>query len=145
MELQTVVVVTGAVVGGVETVVGVALCTVVGVVRTVVGVVRAVVGVLLRTVVAVVGFVVVVAWARDVVVVVELGTEVGVVGTVTVVVGFTALASAATRTADSAHDPRKINWVKRRTRAKRRSRCWGVRSVGTIRFLCPYSLASVAK
>jgi hypothetical protein len=66
-------------------------------------------------------------------------------GAVTVVVGLTALASAATRTADSAHDPRKINCVKRRTRAKRRSRCWGVRSAGTIRFLCPYSLAAIAK
>jgi len=118
--------------------VGVLLCTVVGVVRTVVGV-------LLCTVVDVVSFVVVVSWARDVVVVVAPGTEVVVVGTVTVVVGLTALASAATRTADSAHDPKKINCVKRRTRAKRRSRCWGVRSVGTIRFLCTYSLAAVAK
>jgi hypothetical protein len=137
VELQTVVVVTGAVVGVVYVVVGVLFFTVVVVPwRTVVGVVF--------TVVVVTPFlsVVVVAPAR-VVVVVAAGIEVVVVGVVVVV--LTALASAVTRTADITHDPRKIIWVKRRTRAKRRSRCWGVRSVGTIGFLCLYSLAAAPK
>jgi hypothetical protein len=126
--------------------VGVLFFTVVGVLwRTVVGVDFTVVGVTpLFTVVGVERVVVVVVAGRDVVVV-EPASEVVVVGVVTVVVALTALASAPTRTAESAHDPRKIIWVMRRTRAKRRSRCWGVRSVGTIGFLSPYSLAAAAK
>jgi hypothetical protein len=112
-------------------VVGVLFFTVVGVVGlAVVGVVgTVVVGESSLWVVDVVGVVVVVL-ARGV-----DGTVVLDVGGVVTVVVLAAFASAATRTADSAHDPRTINCVKRRTRAKRRSRCWGVRFMGTIGIL----------
>lgn len=115
MDVHTVVVVTGAVVGATYTVVGV-------VDRTVVEV-----------------------EPRDVVVVV-VGDVVVVVGVpVTVVVGldepeattFGALAATPTSTADVTAEPMMISWVMRRTRAKRLSRCWGVRCLGVIRFPSP--------
>jgi sulfite exporter TauE/SafE len=111
VDVHTVVVVTGAVVGATYTVVGV-------VVRTVVDV-----------------------DPRDVVVVV-VGAVVVVVGLVMVVVGLEAttrgaLAATPTRTADVAAEPITMSWVKRRTRAKRLSRCWGVRCLGVIRFPGP--------
>ncbi len=113
MDVHTVVVVTGAVVGATYTVVGV-------VVRTVVG-----------------------AEPRDVVVVV--GVVVVTPGRVTVVVGvavpdattFGAFAAYPTSTADVAAEPMMINWVTRRVRAKRLSRCWGVRCLSVIRFPGP--------
>jgi hypothetical protein len=37
------------------------------------------------------------------------------------------LSAYPTKSADVAHEPKKIAWVTCRTRAKRRSRCWGVR------------------
>jgi len=112
VDVHTVVVVTGAVVGATYTVVGV--------------VVRTVVDVDPRE-----GFVVVVV-GRVVVVVVEVTVVVGVVVGVATTLG--AFAAIPTRTADVAAEPITINWVMRRTRAKRLSRCWGVRCLGVIRF-----------
>jgi hypothetical protein len=101
----------------------------------------AVVGVVctVRSVVGVtVGSVVVTVFWRTVVVV--LGSVVVgsvVVGSLVVVVGFAvgrvvvslcaAFAAYPTKSADVAHDPKKIAWVTCRTRANRRSRCCGVR------------------
>ena len=76
------------------------------------------------------------------VVVVALGAVVVVVGSVvavslgvvegTVVAGIVvttraALAAYPTKSADVAHEPKKIAWVTWRMRAKPLSRCWGVR------------------
>jgi hypothetical protein len=123
--VHTVVVVTGTVVG-----------TVVGVVVAVTGFV---VGVEVPPeVVVVVEGVVVVALSSDdvepssefvdVLVVVE-GTVAGVV-----VTGFAAPAKYITATPEMTPEPTSTAWVSRRTRAKRRSRCCGVRGVGVIRF-----------
>jgi hypothetical protein len=124
--VHTVVVVTGTVVG---TVVGVVVVT------------GFVVGVEVLPDVVVVGDgTVVVALSSDddepspesveVLVVVE-GTVTGVV-----VAGFAAPAKYITATPEMTPEPTRSAWVSRRTRAKRRSRCWGVRGVGVIRF--PY-------
>ena len=64
----------------------------------------------------------------DVLVVVE-GTVTGVV-----VTGFAAPAKYITATPEMTPEPTSSAWVSRRTRAKRRSRCCGVRGVGVIRF-----------
>ena|GEM_PF-1524094 len=126
--------------------------TVVVVTGTVVGVVVAVtgfvVGVEAPPELVVVEGVVVVALSSDDVepssefvagVVVE-GTVTGVVveGTVTgvVVTGFAEPAKYITATPEMTPEPTSSAWVSRRTRAKRRSRCCGVRGVGVIRF--PY-------
>jgi len=106
---------------------------VVGVVCTV----RCVVAVVC-SVVAVVRSVVVVVRRRVVVVVAAVGSVVVaspavVDGSVVegMVEGTTAecatLSAYPTKRADVAHEPKKIAWVTCRTRAKRRSRCWGVR------------------
>lgn len=65
----------------------------------------------------------------DVLLVVE-GTVVGVE-----TMGFAAPAKYTTATPESTPEPRRRAWVRRRTRANRRSRCWGVRVAGVIR--CP--------
>ena len=41
--------------------------------------------------------------------------------------GVRDVAAYPTKSADVAHDPKKIAWVTCRTRASRESRCWGVR------------------
>jgi hypothetical protein len=119
-------------------VVGVTFLTVVGVVgfvrAVVVGVVPAAVVTVRRTVVVVTGRVVVVALLVALLVVVE-GVVVGVVDTGTVVSEWAALAAYPTKRADVAAEPKKIAWVTCRTRAKRRSRCWGVRLEGAIDLL----------
>jgi len=111
-----VVAVVGAVRGVVVTVV---LATVVGVVAR-------------ETVLVVVGAVVVVG-ADVVVVVSSLAVVVVVAGTV--VSEWAALAAYPTKSTDVAHEPKKIAWVTWRTRANRRSRCWGVRFEGVIDLL----------
>jgi hypothetical protein len=130
-----VVVVVGTVVGGAWTVV-----VVVG--RSVVVVVR------VRAAVVVVVFVrpavVVVLLARAVVVLVGGVVVVELVATEVDVVVVTALgalfAMKPTMTPDATPEPMKIVRVRRRTRAKRRSRCWGVRRWGVIEDSFVYSL-----
>jgi hypothetical protein len=63
--------------------------------------------------------------------VVELGVVVEGVTTL-VLAGLATLASTPTKRADRAPAATKRAWVKRRTRAKRRSRSWGVRGAGVI-------------
>jgi hypothetical protein len=108
---------------------------VVGTVRGVVTVVLAevVVGVAWGTVLVVVGAVVVVG--ADAVVVVSSLVDVVVVVTGTLVSEWAALAAYPTKSTDVAHEPKKIAWVTWRTRANRRSRCWGVRFEGVIDLL----------
>lgn len=121
--------------------------TVVVVTGTVVGVVEVV-----GLVVAVVGGVVVVAevpsplelssdedvevdvevdsWSSDEDVVVLVLVEGTVTGVVTS--GFAEPARYITATPDSTPEPTRRAWVMCRTRAKRRSRCWGVRVAGVM-------------
>jgi hypothetical protein len=114
--------VVGAGVGGVNVVV------VVGVLRVVVVVV------LERWVVVLERWVVVLE--RPVVLVVGEGSVVVFDGTVVVVEGaakgiesdgLASLEMKLTMTPETTPEPTKIVWVSRRTRARRRSRCWGVR------------------
>lgn len=117
---------------------GVVVGTVVGGTYTVVVVVEA-----LGTVVVALGTVVVALGTAVVVVVVALGTVVVALGAFVVVVlvgamvvvvlggittvGAALLAMKPTRTPEATLEPMKTERVRRRTRAKRRSRCWGVR------------------
>jgi hypothetical protein len=89
-----------------------------------------VVGVVRWTVLVVVGADVVVVVSSPVVVVVVVVVVAG-----TVVSVWAALAAYPTKSADVAHEPKKIAWVTWRTRANRRSRCWGVRFEGVIDLL----------
>ena len=41
-------------------------------------------------------------------------------------------AKYVTSRADASPEPKRRTWVRRRARAKRRSRCWGVRAEGVI-------------
>lgn len=52
----------------------------------------------------------------------------------TVLTGLALPARYVTSSADTSPEPRRRAWVIRRARAKRRSRCWGVRVEGVIRF-----------
>lgn len=63
---------------------------------------------------------------------VVVGTVVGVVGAVTM--GFVAPARYATRSTETTPEPTRRVWVSLRTRANRRSRCWGVRVAGVKGF-----------
>jgi hypothetical protein len=69
----------------------------------------------------------------DDVVVLEAGELlVVVVGEGTMTAGLAAPARYTTARAETTPEPTKRAWVSRRTRANRRSRCWGVRVVGVI-------------
>jgi hypothetical protein len=114
----------------------------VAVVATVRGVVVTVV--LGTVVVGVVRWTVLVVVGADVVVVVSSPVDVvvvtGAVVAETVVSVWAALAAYPTKSADVAHEPKKIALVTWRTRANRRSRCWGVRFEGVIDLLgVPFS------
>ncbi len=63
---------------------------------------------------------------------VVVGTVVGTAGTVvgTMTAGLAAPARYTTSTAETTPEPTRRVWVSRRTRANRRSRCWGVRVAG---------------
>jgi hypothetical protein len=115
-------------------VVGATFFTVVAVVGTVRGVVAGVVATVLGTVVVVTRWTVVVVVGATVLVVGSSPANVVVVDGV-VVNEWAALAAYPTNSADVAHEPKKIAWVTWRTRAKRRSRCWGVRFEGVIDLL----------
>lgn len=80
--------------------------------------------------------VVVVALERPVVVVVGAGAVVVVGGAVSGIVGegLASLEMKPTITPETTPEPTKMVWVRRRTRARRRSRCWGVREWVLIRF-----------
>ena len=117
--------------------------TVVVVTGTVVGVVVAVTGFVVGVeappeLVVVEGVVVVALSSDDVEPSSEFVAGVVVEGTVAgvVVTGFAEPAKYITATPEMTPEPTSSAWVSRRTRAKRRSRCCGVRGVGVIRF--PY-------
>lgn len=66
-------------------------------------------------------------------------------GTVVVVTAWALVAANPTSAADVAPAPTKTVWVSRRTRAKRRSRCWGVRGwCFTVSFVRPVSATDVS-
>ncbi|MHB8379931.1 MAG: hypothetical protein ACYDB2_08455 [Acidimicrobiales bacterium] len=69
-----------------------------------------------------------------VVVAVVGGTVTGVVTTGVATTGFATPAKYITATPEITPEPTRRDWVRRRTRANRRSRCWGVRVAGVIRF-----------
>lgn len=116
--VQMVVVVLGTVVGGTYLVVVVVGARVV-VVEPIVGPVVDVVGLVFGDVVVVLEADVVVVLGPDVVVVEGFDTRERV--------GVALLAKKPTIKPDNTPEPMKTDWVKRRTRANRRSRCWGVR------------------
>jgi hypothetical protein len=64
--------------------------------------------------------------------VVVVGALVVVGGTGIVTAGLALLAAKPTRAPESTPELRNIVRVRRRTRAKRRSRCWGVRGWGLM-------------
>lgn len=78
--------------------------------------------------------VVVVDWDVGTVVVVGVVVVVEVVEGAVVVesTGVALLAKKPTITPETTPEPMKTDWVRRRTRAKRRSRCWGVRKGGLM-------------
>lgn len=126
LEKQTVVVVVGAGVGGANVVVVVGL----GLVVVVVALERSVVVVVAGTVVVVVA---------DSVVVVE-GAAKGIDSE-----GLASLEINPTITPETTPELTKIVWVRRRTRARRRSRCCGVREWVLIQFSSTQSLTCLGK
>jgi hypothetical protein len=89
---------------------------------------------------------VVVVFGRAVVVVVDVEVEVEVEVVVGVsTTGLALLAMKPTRTPEATPEPRKTELVSLRTRAKRRSRCCGVRGWGVIDSSSPRSLVPLPK
>lgn len=90
-----------------------------------------------------------------VVVVVDVVVDAGSVVVVVVVVagaatginsgGLASLAMKPTSAPETMPEPTKMVWLKRRTRARRRSRCWGVREWVLIRCSCTQSLTHLGK